>query len=371
MLYNPKVRKDLVKKLYQVKHSTPQKTPIGNPETYGGTGISFDWNIIGHINKRVFLAGNIGVSPLQLLSKLKMRDVVILELSSFQLEDATQSPDVAVALNVVPEHLDRHQTFAKYLKAKANIYKYQSKNDWLVASSDFELTRSAAKKSKSKKFIYSTRKVLAKGLYVAKGDIIYRHIVSGKRRVVTKTENVSLMGEHNLQNILPAIAVALIHRVPMTHIAKKLGNFKSLPHRLELVDKKGKVLFVNDSSGTTPVAAMAATQSFAYMNTALIVGGVYKGGDIEALAKTAQKHGVVFVALIGKSTPLFYKAFKRFAPDVEAKGYKTFISAIKGAHASVRDRGGVVILAPAAASFDMFKDAYQRGDKFKEIVKSL
>jgi UDP-N-acetylmuramoylalanine--D-glutamate ligase len=348
----------------------PAKT-VGITGTKGkSTTTALSYHILKG-NRKVFLAGNIGVAPLQLLPKLKKNDVVILELSSFQLEDAKQSPDIAVLLNVVPEHLDRHQTFAKYLKAKSNVYLHQDKNDWMISSNDFATTRAAAKKSRAKKFAYSTRKVLTKGLYVAKDEIIYRNIVSGKRRVIINTQELSLLGEHNLQNILPAIAIALIHRVPLAYIIKRLKTFKSLPHRLELVDKKDKVIFVNDSLGTTPEAATAATESFAYANTALIVGGVYKGGDIEALAKATQKHGVVFVALIGKSTPLFYKAFKRFAPNVETRGFKDFRSAVKGAYTSVKERGGVVILAPAAASFDMFENAYQRGEMFKQLVKKL
>ncbi|MDD5606162.1 MAG: UDP-N-acetylmuramoyl-L-alanine--D-glutamate ligase [Patescibacteria group bacterium] len=340
----------------------------------GTKGKSTTTALVYHLfkgHKRVWLAGNIGVAPLQLLTKLKKSDIVVLELSSFQLEDVRMSPHVAVLLNVVPEHLDRHGTFAKYLKAKQNIFTHQGKSDWLVASRDFEVTREALKKSRAKKFGYSTRKVLDRGLYLAKDKIVYRDVRTGKRREVIDRKEVSLLGEHNLQNILPAVAVALTQRVPLKHIVKKLKTFKSLPHRLEFVREKKGVLFVNDSLGTTPEAAIAATESFAYTNVALIVGGVYKGGDIDALAKAAQKHGVRFVALIGKSTPLFYKSFKRYAPDVKTEGFPHLRAAIKGGFGAVKDRGGVVILAPAAASFDMFKNAYERGDQFRDLVKRL
>lgn len=320
---------------------------------------------------KVWLGGNIGQSPLQLLPKLKKSHTVVLELSSFQLEDMKKSPETAVLLNVVAEHLDRHKTFVRYLAAKANLYLHQKKSDWLVTSYDFPATRAAIKKARAKIFPCSLRKILRRGLYLAKDEIVYRQIKSGKRQVITNLQNVSLRGEHNLQNVLPAVAVALVHQMPKAVIAKRLKNFRSLPHRLELIGEKNKVLFVDDSLGTTPEASAAAVRAFSDRDVALILGGMYKGGDIEQLAKTIAESRVVFVALIGRSADRFRKALKQFAPVVQTGRYKTFKQAIEVSYRQVRRKGGAVILSPACASFDMFKDAYERGDIFKRVVRSL
>ncbi|RLC37400.1 UDP-N-acetylmuramoyl-L-alanine--D-glutamate ligase [candidate division Kazan bacterium] len=341
----------------------------------GTKGKSTTASLIYHLLKggrsRVFLAGNIGKPPLALIGRLQRKDTVVLELSSFQLEDLHKSPQIAVWLNVVPEHLDRHKNFSSYLAAKKNIIKHQRGQDWLIVSRDFAGSRKSLKDAKGKVFIYSLNKVLKRGLYIAKGDIVYRTLDSGKRQVVTKVSDITLKGKHNLQNVLSAIAVAVLSGVSLKQIARKLTAFKPLEHRLELAREIGDVIFINDSLGTTPEAAAAAAQAFAYRDTAMIVGGVYKGGDIVKMAKDMAKHGVKFVALIGKSASKFERIFKRHAPDVATKKFSTFKSAIKEAYNQVRTNGGVVILSPACASFDMFKNAYKRGKEFKDIVKSL
>ena len=345
---------------------------IGVTGTKGkSTTVSLIYHLLSALKKRVWLAGNIGQPPLQLLGKLKSSHIVILELSSFQLEDMIKSPNVAVLLNVVSEHLDRHKTFAKYVTAKSNIYLHQAKSDWLITSQDFPATRAAAKKPKAKLFPYSVRKVLRRGLYVARDEVIYRQIKNGKRQVIAGLDKINLRGEHNLQNVLPAVATAIINRVPVAKIVKRLKTFKSLPHRLEVVKEKGEVIFVNDSLGTTPEAAAAAVQAFAYRDVALILGGVYKGGDIKQLAKTVAKSSAVFVALIGKSADKFRRALRQFAPVVQTGKYKTFKQAIDASYKQVKRKGGAVVLSPACASFDMFKDAYHRGEEFRRIVKKL
>jgi len=335
------------------------------------TTVSLIYHLLKNERSRVFLAGNIGKPPLALLGKLQRKDTVVLELSSFQLEDLHKSPQIAVWLNVVTEHLDRHKTFAKYLAAKKNIIKHQHKRDWLIASKDFVGSRKSLKDSKGKTFTYSLNKVLRRGLYVAKGDIIYRTLSSGKRRVVTNISDIILKGEHNLQNVLPAIAVAILSRVSLKRIAKKLKTFKPLEHRLELVREIDGILFVNDSLGTTPEAAAAAAQAFSYRDVAMVVGGIYKGGDIKKMARAFAKHGVKFVALIGKSANKFHLILRKHASAVKVERFADFKSAIQEAYAKVRTTGGVVILSPACASFDMFKNAYVRGKEFKDIVKSL
>ena len=319
---------------------------------------------------KVFLAGNIGYSPIPLLTKLKSGDTVVLELSSFQLEDLTKSPHIAVLLNVVPEHLDRHKTFFKYLTAKQNIYTYQGKNDWLITSRDFLPTREAIKQTKGKVLSVSTHQILRKGVYVSKGEIIYRHWRTGRRQDISPTTDLRLIGSHNLQNILPAMAVALILNTPVSTIVKKMRSFKPLKHRIELVRQIGGTLYINDSLGTTPEATTVAIGAFLEMSKALIIGGVYKGGNLVGLAKAVATGNVREVILIGSSTRKFQTALKQYAPKVPVSLAKTLLQAVRRGRTVVRGRGAVM-LTPACASFDMFKDAYDRGEQFRKIVNAL
>ncbi len=343
---------------------------VGITGTKGkSTTASLTHHLLGGSKRRVYLAGNIGHSPIPLLKKLRKSDWVVLELSSFQLEDLNRSPQIAVMLNVVPEHLDRHKTFSKYLLAKQNIYKYQKKKDILVASKDFPTTRIALQQAKGKACPISTRQILKKGVYLSGGEIIYRN-EKGCRQVVASTSATKLRGEHMWQNILPAVAAAIVAGTPVKRIEGRLRSFKGLHHRLEIVRAIGKTIFVNDSLGTTPEAASAAALAFAEMPKAMIIGGVAKGGDVKGLAKTVAKANVELVVLIGQSADKFKKIFKKFAPYVPIKTAKKFDEAIKVAYMAVK-KEGAVILSPACASFDMFKDAYDRGEQFSRIVKKL
>lgn len=340
----------------------------------GTKGKSTTASMIHHLLKggkqKAYLAGNIGHSPIPLLKKLKKADWVVLELSSFQLEDLTQGPNIAVLLNVVSEHLDRHRTFAKYLAAKQNIYKYQKKNDVLVASKDFELTRVALRQTKGRTCPVSTKRILKKGIYLAGGEIIYRNIKTYRRQVVAPVAAVRLRGEHMRQNVLPAIAAALMAGAPVKRIEGRLKSFHPLHHRLEIVRTIGKTIFVNDSLGTTPEAAAAAALAFSEIPKAMIIGGVAKGGNAKQLAKTIAKSNVELVVLIGQSAKRFKNTFKKFTPYVPTKIVARFDDAIRVAYAAVKS-GGAVILSPACASFDMFKDAYDRGEQFRKIVRSI
>ncbi|OGB73848.1 UDP-N-acetylmuramoylalanine--D-glutamate ligase [candidate division Kazan bacterium RIFCSPHIGHO2_01_FULL_44_14] len=319
---------------------------------------------------KVFLAGNIGHSPIPLLSKLKSSDTVVLELSSFQLEDLTKGPDIAVLLNVVPEHLDRHKTLAKYLAAKQNLYLHQGKQDWLVTSRDFLPTREAIKQTRGKVLPISTRQILRKGVYISKGELVYRHWRTGRRQNISSVADLKLVGSHNLQNILPAVAVALILNVPISTIVKKLRSFKPLKHRIELVRQIGGTLYINDSLGTTPEAATAAIGAFLEMSKALIIGGVYKGGNLIGLARAIATGNVREVILIGSSAKKIQTVLKQYAPKVLVTLAKTLPQAVRQGRIAVRGRGAVM-LTPACASFDMFKDAYDRGEQFRKIVNAL
>lgn len=340
----------------------------------GTKGKSTTTSLIAHLlterGRKVWLGGNIGASPLPALRKMKADDWVVMELSSFQLEDMHRSPQIAVFLETVPEHLDRHKTYARYLSAKQNIYRHQKRNDWLVASIDFSSTRKAIRETKSKVFEYSVKHVLRRGLYKDRDEIVYRDVKTGARSVAGNVADGQLLGRHNLYNRLPAIAVAMLVGVEPKKIMTRANSFHPLPHRLQQVRRVGEVMFVDDSLATTPEAAESAILAFPSEPKAIILGGVHKGGDLEKLAETIGLGGVEYVALIGSVAKKLKSILKKRAPKVETEIHPTFKGAIKSSYLAVK-QGGVVLLSPACASFDMFKEAYDRGEKFGQIVAEL
>ncbi|MFA5270493.1 MAG: UDP-N-acetylmuramoyl-L-alanine--D-glutamate ligase [Patescibacteria group bacterium] len=340
----------------------------------GTKGKSTTVNLIHHLLKgqlsgRIYLGGNVGKPVLQLLPKLTKKDWVILELSSFQLEDLRVSPDVAVMLNVSPEHLDRHHQFKKYLEAKSNIFAHQSKKDWLIGSSDHSLTRAALHHAKGKTFAYSIRKILPKGLYAVDGEVIYRHPKTKRRVVLCRRDQIPLLGEHNFENALAAIGVALLAGVKPSAVARRLIKFKSLPHRLELVGVLNKTQFINDSLATTPIATIAAINTIPDQ-LSIIIGGVSKRESLTELIAALNSSRINGVVLIGISASRFKREFTLAKLRTPYTVAKTFPEAVEAAYRYVKNEG-TVLLAPAFASFDMFKDAYDRGDQFKHLVKEL
>jgi len=319
---------------------------------------------------RVYFGGNIGVPPLKWLPKLQKSDTVILELSSFQLEDLDKSPHIAVLLNIVPEHLDRHVTFKKYVDAKSNIFLHQAKNDFLISSDDYALTRKLSRKAPGKNYKYSIKKILARGVYLRGNDIVSRNIKTGKRDLIMVKSEIPLLGEHNLQNLMAAISAALLLGVSPTQIRKKIKGFRALKHRLELVGSFKGVNFINDSMATTPPATLAAIDAVSG-EVVLIMGGVSKGEDINVLARNLDIPRIKGIVLIGKMADRLSCALDAYAKNVPHVFADNLETAVQKAYNCLGGRSGTVLLSPSFASFDMFKDAYDRGDQFKQLVKSF
>jgi len=340
----------------------------------GTKGKSTTVNLIHHLLNgqlpgKVYLGGNIGKPVLQLLPKLTKKDWVILELSSFQLEDLKVSPDIAVVLDVSPEHLDRHKQFKKYLEAKSNIFAHQSKKDWVITSADHPVTRSVAHRAVGKTLSYSTHKILPKGLYLADSEVIYRHPKTRRRTVLCDRGQIPLWGQHNLENALAALGVALTVGLKPAVILRKLAKFKSLPHRLEVVGSLGKTQFINDSMATTPIATVAAINTISE-RLAIIIGGVSKREDLRELIRVLNNSRIAGIILIGRSAPRLKRELKAAKVRTPYKTASDLAQAIELAYRYVKNEG-TVLLAPAFASFDMFKDAYDRGDQFRRLAKDL
>ncbi len=322
---------------------------VGVTGTKGkGTTTSLIHQLIKAAGKTSYLAGNIGKPMLKLLPKLKPADYVCLELSSFQLQDLTQSPHLAVVLNITSEHLDVHQSTKEYRSAKSNILKHQRSTDHAIINHDYPVTQKMAKLTPAKLHWFSPHKL---NLDISK---------------------LRLRGDHNLENIAAAATTAELIGISTSVIHETIYQFKGLEHRLEEVRQIKGVTFYNDSFSTTPETAIAALKSFKKPTT-IILGGSDKGSDYTKLGHeiVKAKH-LKAIILIGQMATKIKSAI-----DL-AGGFKgQYITKLEtmpqivAAAFSQSKPGDVVVLSPACASFDSFENYKDRGNQFKAIVKTL
>jgi UDP-N-acetylmuramoylalanine--D-glutamate ligase len=314
-----------------------------------GTTSTLIYEILKKAKFDVFLGGNIGKPLLELLPKLKSSSYVVMEISSFQLIDLPVSPDIAVILNITLDHLDWHESKEEYIEAKKNIVKYQKTSDWAIINNEYKVSSSFAKETNANIMFFS-KKTLKNEF---KNDLILR-------------------GEHNLENIAAAVSVSKVLNINENLILEVVKNFKGLEHRLEFVRKFKDIKFYNDSFATGPQPTIAAINSFTEDET-LILGGSDKGLDYQELGKIISKRknckNIIVIGLIRNQIKkaLIEAKFKGKVIDLETSS----IDKIVETAFEVTQKDGVVILSPAAASFDMFLNYKDRGNKFKEAVWNL
>jgi len=274
---------------------------------------------------KTFLAGNIGVSPLELLNKIDKKSKVVLELSSFELENLKKSPRIAVITNLFPDHLNRYKNFRDYVNAKKSIFKYQNKNDILVLNNDSE-TKKLCSESKSKVYFFKS------------------------------------------SNVAAAVLVAELFKISKKDIKKAFSNFKGVPHRQEFVAQKKGIKYFNDTTATNPNAAIFAIQTFRKRfpksKIVLIVGGEDKKLNYRSLARNI-KHDVDYVVLLpGTGSNKLKKDLSKFY------SVKSMEQAVKKA-SYLAEKGDIVLLSPGAASFNLFENEFDRGNQFVKAVKRL
>ena len=333
-----------------------------------GTTATLIYKILKEKFKGVFLAGNIGTPALDILSKLKKDSLAVLELSSFQLLDLKKSPHLAVILMVTTEHLDWHKDQDEYISAKKPIVLFQSKNDFAVVNADFANSTKIARNIKSKIYYFSTKK-RTNGVYLEG-----RRIVSGieSPEEICDISKIRLVGKHNIENVLAAVAVSKIYSVQNDDIVKVLTTFKGLEHRLELVGEKNQIQFYNDSFSTTPETTIAAIESFDNKKI-LILGGSSKKSDFSALSeKITKDSSIKALVLIGQEAERIENSINDngYFKGPVLKGAKNMEEIVKAAQKLAKP-GYIVLLSPACASFDMFKNYKDRGEKFKTEVRKL
>jgi UDP-N-acetylmuramoylalanine--D-glutamate ligase len=310
------------------------------------------------------VGGNIGTPAISLVAKVKPETIVVLEVSSFQLETIqTFRPKVAVVLNVTPDHLDRHRTFQAYVDTKARIFENQQPSDFAVLNEDDETCRTMGERTRAQVFWFSRKKEVKQGAWVREGQIVFRD-GRGQREVMLVSE-IPLKGAHNVENVLAGVCGGMLMGCDAEQIRKAVREFKAVEHRLEYVATVKGVEYYDDSKATNVDATIKALESFP-ANIHLILGGKDKGSDYTVLNDLLRQR-VKRVYTIGAAAEKIESHITGAAEIVHAE---TLDNAVRRA-AAVAKAGDIVLLAPACASFDQFQSYNHRGRVFKEVVHSL
>jgi UDP-N-acetylmuramoylalanine--D-glutamate ligase len=310
------------------------------------------------------VGGNIGTPAILLVEGATPDTIAVLEVSSFQLETIqTFRPKVAVVLNVTPDHLDRHRTFATYVDAKARIFENQQATDFAVLNADDPTCAELPGRTRAKVFWFSRKKEVNQGAYMRDGDIVFRDAKTQSE--VMPISEIPLKGAHNLENVLAAICVGAVMGCKPGAMRRAVRDFKAVEHRLEYVATIRGVEYYNDSKATNVDATIKALESFP-ANIHIILGGKDKGSDYSVF-KDLLRRRVKKVYTIGAAAE---KIESQIGDSAEIVHAETLDAAVKRI-ASTAAAGDIVLLAPACASFDQFQNYEERGRVFKQLVQAL
>lgn len=339
----------------------------------GSKGKSTTTSLLGEIVKSKFkntvVAGNIRDTVMfQGLKKINKQTTAILELSSWQLElmgEHRIRVPVAMVTNILPDHLNRYKSMADYAQAKANIFKYQKKEDVLILNADNDWCLKMAKQCQSQIYWFSVSQPVKTGCFVEKGIVKWRDL--SKTENILTIKSIKLLGVHNLENILAAVVGAKVCGVPNKNIQQTVQKFTGLHDRMELVREVKGVKYINDTAATAPVASSAALKSWPRNKVVVIVGGQDKKLPYQDLVKDLKKYAAHVVMLPGTASNKILLGLKNFKKISLVSDMETAV--IRSAQ--VAKRGQVVLLSPGAASFNLFKHEFDRGQQFIKFVKKL
>ncbi len=333
------------------------------------TTTSLIYSILKNAGYNTYLGGNIGIPLFTKLNEMKPNDIVVLELSSFQLMGMDVSPHIGVITNITPNHLNIHKDYQEYINAKKNIFKHQNKDDYIILNYDNDITRNCAKEAKSKVIFFSGKEKLENGFIV--DNKIIKKCEDGIRTHILDCKDVLLRGEHNFENIATAIA-ATSSLVDIDKSIDTIKEFKAVEHRLEYVRTIDDVKWYNDSVSSSPTRTIAGLKSFDE-DIVLIAGGYDKNLDYTPIAKPILKK-VKTLILLGQTSGKIFDAVKE-EEEKENKNIDIFmVNTLEEAVNLARKQakvGEIVLFSPASASFDMFKNFADRGNKFKGLVNKL
>jgi len=333
----------------------------------GSNGKTTTTTLVHHILKAgavdAYLAGNVGTPLIGEVEKMRAGSVAVAELSSFQLELIEKfRPNIGALLNLTPDHLDRHKTMEAYAAAKGRIFENQTELDAAILNADDTASAKYAPK-KPQVFWFSRLKPVKQGACLHGDEIVVVH--HGKEDRVMKASEIPLAGAHNLENVLAAVLMARLAGVDCATIAKAVKSFPGVEHRLEFVAEIGGVRYYNDSKATNVDATLKALDAFPE-RILIVLGGKDKGSDYTVLQKPLREKAILAL-LIGAAAE---KIEKQIAGSVAIERAGTLERAVEAASLAAK-AGDVVVLAPACASFDQFRNYEERGRVFKELVRGL
>lgn len=311
----------------------------------------------------VQVGGNIGVPVIALVDDSRDDGWSVLEVSSFQLETTEQfHPEIAVILNITPDHLDRHGSFENYVAAKERIFANQTAEDALVLNADDDAASRCAVRARSRIFWFSRKRIIRQGAFVHEGTILFRETEQSAPEKILWLESIPLKGDHNVENVLAAVCAARIAGVSSDAIRSAVEKFRAVEHRLEFVVNINGVEYYNDSKATNVDAAMKAIAAFP-SRIHLILGGKDKNSDYRVMRPLLQER-VRAVYTIGSAAEKIAAHIEGAAHIVNAGTLETAVAAASDA----AEPGDVVLLAPACSSFDQFENYEHRGRVFKDLV---
>ncbi|EKD85615.1 MAG: UDP-N-acetylmuramoyl-L-alanyl-D-glutamate synthetase [uncultured bacterium] len=358
---------------------------IGITGTKGkGTTATLVYEMLKKQGLDAYLGGNIGKPPFDFLDKLTPQSLVVLELSSFQLQDLKKSPawpagrpHIAVVLMITSEHLDYHKDTNEYVDAKRNLVRHQGAEDFAIINRDYLASLESDIHTDAKIFQVSReRDSYDQGCFIKDNKVLVNK--DGEEKEIISAKEILLPGKHNLENVCAAVMAATIAGVSKEDIVKVLKTFKGLEHRLELVSEINGIRYYDDSFSTTPETAIAAIEAFKNPEI-LILGGSSKGSDFSELGKViSNAKNIKAIIGIGKEWGRIKAKFR--IPSNSASRHNSEFIIVEGAKdmktivvaaSKIAVAGDVVLLSPACASFDMFKNYKDRGEQFKIEVNSL
>lgn len=331
---------------------------IGITGTKGkSTTSSLIYKILKDQDIKCILLGNIGVPVFDYVDTIEQDMTLVLEMSSHQLEYMELSPNIAVLLNVYEEHLDHYESFEKYAEAKCNIFKHQNKDDYFLYNSDNEMLNKLVKGTEG-----ITYKVSIKGqgdIYLDKDKVYFKD-----KAIYNKNEQRNLVGDYNLNNIMFVLGVSEILKLDINKTIKSISEFKTLEHRLELVGKFDNVLYYDNSIGTVPMATIEAVNALKNVDT-LIIGGMDRGIDYKEFIKYLNDSNISNIICMPKTGHDIAKKLMREKTYI----VDTLEEAVSIAKKNTQ-KGKICLLSPAAASYGYFKNFEEKGNLYKELVRS-
>ncbi len=355
--------------------------PSQNIVAVGGTkGKSTVTNLIYHIfsqaQKDIVLAGNMGISVFDVLTEINTNTIVLLEISSWQLEGLAQisfQPKIAVLTNILPDHLDRYDSFDQYACSEKLIFKHQNQSNYLITNLDNPITRNSSQETKANIFWFSTKIRVPQGSYLKNNKLIF---TSGKKSIAFCSHtDIPLPGIHNISNVLAASNVCFLYNLPLSSLQEGIKTFPGVANRLEKIKTIKNINFYNDTCATTPEATIAAIQSFSAEPLILILGGRDKKLNYNQLLKTIKKRkNIIYLIILQhpqyNASEIIWNDIQKIKLDEKAELCNSMWEAVQKAYHKATP-GTNILLSPAATSFGMFCNEFARGDSFRQAVHSL